>query len=167
MNLTPTQKSLLLLAAVLGVLAAVSVLSVLTTTLSGSDVFMVVGAVAGGTAVAGGIALTSTPANVLPHIILILAVLGLMVALALEHVFGTAEVKGTVAFIVGGGIFGAGSNVTTAKAAAVARATEAASAFLRASNVALVGEPYMSTAGTSERSGTELAATLTPPEAAP
>ena len=126
MNLTATQKSLLLLGAVLGVLAAAAVLSVFSTTLSGSDVFQVVAALGGGTAVAGGIALTSTPANVYPHLILIAAVLGLTVALALEHVFGATEVKGTLAFIIGGGIFGAGSNVTTTTKVAQARAEAAA-----------------------------------------
>jgi hypothetical protein len=115
--MTPTVKTFLQLAAVLVVLAAAGVLAVTTATLSGTEVYALVGFIAGGTAVAGGIALTATPANVIPHIILILAVLGLTIAMAEKSVFGNAEVTGVFTFIVGGGVLGAGSNIITTKLA--------------------------------------------------
>jgi hypothetical protein len=115
--MTPTVKAFLQLSAVLVVLAAAGVLAVTTATLSGTEVYALVGFIAGGTAVAGGIALTATPANVIPHIILILAVLGLTIAMAEKSVFGNAEVTGVFTFIVGGGVLGAGSNIITTKLA--------------------------------------------------
>jgi hypothetical protein len=120
MTLTALQKSLLQLGAVLAVLAAAGVLAVTTTTLDATQAFGIVGVIAGGTAVAGGIALTATPSNMLPHIVLIAAVLGLMIALAIEGVWGQVEVTGVFTFIIGGGALGAGSSIVTTKVAAAA-----------------------------------------------
>ena len=99
--MTTTQRALLQLAAVLVVLAAAGVLATVTTTLSGSEVYGIITVIAGGTAVAGGLALSATPANYLPHLLLIAAVLGLTVALAVEKVFGSTEVVGVFGFILG------------------------------------------------------------------
>jgi hypothetical protein len=115
---TTTQRALLQLAAVLVVLAAAGVLATVTTTLSGSEVYGIITVIAGGTAVAGGLALSATPANYLPHLLLIAAVLGLTVALAVEKVFGSTEVVGVFGFILGGGALGAGSNIVATKVAA-------------------------------------------------
>ena len=116
--MTALQKSLLQLAAVLAVLSAAGVLATVTTTLTGTQVYAMVTVIAGGTAVAGGLALSATPANMLPHLLLIAAVLGLTIALAVQHVFGSTEVTGVFGFILGGGALGAGSNIVATKIAA-------------------------------------------------
>jgi hypothetical protein len=117
-NLSPTVKAMLQLLAVLAVLAAAGILAVVTTTLTGTEVYAIITVVAGGTAVAGGLALSATPANMLPHLLLIAAVLGLTIALAVEKVFGSTEVVGVFGFILGGGALGAGSNIVATKVAA-------------------------------------------------
>ena len=95
-------------------LAAVGVLATVAHVLSGSDVMGIVSVFAGGTAIAGGLALGASPTNLYPHLILIAAVIGLTVAMALMHVFVKADVMGTFGFIFGAGIGGAlASNVIT------------------------------------------------------
>jgi len=120
--MTATQRSLLQLASVLVVLAAAGILATVTTTLSGTQVYAIITVVAGGTAVAGGLALSATPSNMLPHLLLIAAVLGLTVALAIEKVFGSTEVLGVFGFILGAGALGAGSNIVATKVAALQHA---------------------------------------------
>lgn len=93
-------------AVVLALLAAAGVLATVSNVLTGVQVYAIVSVIAGGAAVAGGIALSST-SNLIPHLILILAVIGLTVAMALEHVFGTVEVTGVFGYILGGGAIGA------------------------------------------------------------
>ena len=119
---TPLQKTLLLVVAALAVLAAGGALAVLTGTMSGDQLYGLVAVMAGSTAVAGGLAISSTGTgtNIVPHVVLILGVLGLTVAMALEHVFGATEVAGVFSFVVGGGTTGA---VTGAVQAAAARAS--------------------------------------------
>lgn len=110
--MTPRQ-SVLPLVAVLALLAGAALLTVVSKTLTGGDVYGLVTVLAGGTAVAGGLALSSSTANIVPHVVLIVAVVGLTVAMALEHVFGSVEVQGVFEFILGGGSVGAGSNIVT------------------------------------------------------
>ena len=108
---SPTQQTLIVLTGVLSVLAAAAVLAVFTpSTVSGVQVFGIVTAVASGTAVLGGLALAATvsPSSAVPHFVLILAVIGLTVALALQHVWGGTEVTGIFGMVVGGGLAGAG-----------------------------------------------------------
>lgn len=117
--MTPTSlKSFVQLGALLAVLAAAGILATTTSTLSGPQVFAMIGFIAGGTAVAGGLALTSPTTSLIPHLVLILAVLALTVALAVKHVFGSTEVDGVFTFILGGGAVGAGSGIITAKVTA-------------------------------------------------
>lgn len=122
MTLTPLERSLLQLGAVLVVLAAAGVLAIVTNTITGVQVYAMITVIAGGTAVAGGLALTPEPANLIPHLVLIAAVLGLTVALAVEKVFGSTEVIGVFGFILGGGALGAGSTIVASKVAAAAAA---------------------------------------------
>jgi hypothetical protein len=100
---------------ILAVLAAISVLAVIGHTVTGSDAYGVLMLVAGGTAVAGGIILGSTvPNNALfAHVILILAVIGMLVALSLQHLFTSTQVVGVFSVILGGGSVGVGSSILT------------------------------------------------------
>lgn len=101
---------------VLVVLTAAAVLAVFEPpTMPAAGLYGLVGVIAGGTAVAGGIALTTPSTSTVPHLILIAAVLGLTVAMAVQHIFGHTEVTGVFAFILGGGSVGAGTNVMNTK----------------------------------------------------
>lgn len=123
-SLSPLQQTLLLTGTVLALLATAAILAVLTTTVTGSEAFGLVAAVSGGTALAGGLAISpATPTtNLIPHTVLILAVLAMTVALTLQHVWTGVEVTGIFGFITGGGIMGAGSGVAVAEGAKVAAA---------------------------------------------
>jgi hypothetical protein len=109
---------------VLAVLAGAAVMAVVSDTLTGTQVAGFVAIIAGSTAVAGGLTLAGdgNPSDLIPHLVLVLAVIGLTVALALEHVFTSTEVVLIFGFIIGGGGTGAGVGVTTARLNALAAA---------------------------------------------
>src|ERR1019366_47164 len=106
-------KSFLQMAVVLLVLAAAGVLATVGHILTGGDVYLLVSALAGGTSLAGGLALSVTPTNLYPHLILISAVIGLTVAMGLTHVFDHTAIQGIFGVIMGAGILGAGTNIFT------------------------------------------------------
>ena len=110
------------IAGVLAVLAGASVMAVVSGTLDGTQVAGLVSIIAGSTAVAGGLTLAGDgkASDLVPHLILILAVIGMTVALALEHVYTSTEVTMILGFIIGGGGTGAGVGVTNAKLNALA-----------------------------------------------
>ena len=106
-------KSFLQIGVVLLLLAAAGVLATIGHVLTGGEVYSIVSVLAGGTSLAGGLALSVAPANLYPHLILIAAVIGLTVAMALTHLFGSTAVEGVFGFILGAGVLGAGSNIIT------------------------------------------------------
>jgi len=164
-------KKLISMVAVLAVLAAAGVLAALTTTLNGAEVFALLTVIAGGTAVSGGLALGGTTgANLVPHIVLITAVLGLTVALAILKIFDSGEVTGVFGFILGGGAVGAGSSVTSAQDAAVTTSTSTSmsNAVAPASNAPLPilipdARPVSTTSQVTGSSQTAPPVTMTPP----
>lgn len=118
MSVTPLQASMLLVGGILATLAAAGVLACTTSTLTGTQVFGLISVLAGSTAVAGGLSLTGpqpSGSGIIPHLIVILAILGLTVALATRNVFGNTEVVGVFGFILGGGAIGAGSQIMNTK----------------------------------------------------
>src|ERR1700722_17052295 len=116
MKLTPNWRSLLQMSAVLAVLATGGVLAVITTVLSGAILYGIVMAITSATAVAGGIALSSNPSNLVPHIVMIFAGLGLLVAMSVTQSWGSTKANGIFGSIIGGGALGAGINTINAKA---------------------------------------------------
>ena len=121
---TLLRKGAMQILAVLAILAAAGVLAVLSHTVSGAQVYTLVAAVLGGTAVVGGIALNlNSPSTVFPHLFVVLAIIGLTIAMALEHIFTSGEVSGIFGMIIGGGAIGAGSSAVSAKLTALGRAS--------------------------------------------
>jgi len=100
---------------VLALLAGLALLAVQTTAVSGVYLLAVVLALSSGVALLGGVVLGSPVPNAktAPHLIFVLAVEGLMVAMALENVWSSAQVQYVVAAVIGGGLAGFGSTLTT------------------------------------------------------
>jgi len=114
-------KTVASVASILVILAAAGILAAMTTTLDGAQVYTLLAVIAGGTAVSGGLALGGTTStNLIPHTVLLIAVLGLAVALAMVKVFDSGEVVGVFGFVLGGGAVGAGSVATSTQEAAAA-----------------------------------------------
>ena len=115
--MTPTIRSAAQTGTILVILAGVAILAYLDH-LTSSDAFSVIMLVGGGTAVAGGIALGSTPiTGLIPHYILIAAVVAMTVALAIKGVFVPQQTIGVFSLILGAGAFGTGSAAVTTKVA--------------------------------------------------
>jgi hypothetical protein len=86
---------------------------------TGPYLLTIVLALASGVALLGGIVLGSPVPNgqTFPHLIFVVAVIGLTVAMALEHVWTADQVQYVVGAIIGGGLAGFGSTVTTSSPA--------------------------------------------------
>ena len=106
-------KTLWQVVVILLALAAAGILATVAHILTGTDVFGIVSVLAGATALAGGLALSVTPTNLYPHLVLIAAVIGLTVAMGLTHIFVRADVVGVFGDIFGAGLLGAGANAIT------------------------------------------------------
>lgn len=117
--MTSFLKSNAILWVVLALLAGLATLAVEGTTVTGPYLLTIVLALASGVALLGGIVLGSPVPNgqTFPHLIFVVAVIGLTVAMALEHVWTADQVQYVVGAIIGGGLAGFGSTVTTSSPA--------------------------------------------------
>lgn len=101
---------------VLAVLAAIGVLTVVgSAPVTSNQAYSVVMFITVATATAGGVILggPTSNSNLAPHLLIILAILGLATALGVESVFTGGQISGIFAGLLGGGAIGVATNAVT------------------------------------------------------
>ena len=106
---------------VLALLAGSAVLTV-QGVITANDAYGFLGLVVGATAVAGTIVLSDanqSNSNLLPHVVIVLAIMGYTVALGSSGYFSGTEIVGIFSVLIGGGSLAMGTTTSTPTAAKI------------------------------------------------